>query len=366
MTIRAHALSPLLAFALAATLGAAPAMATPAAVAEAKPPVTAVALDAEALWKQGRDAADHGALDEAVGFYRQSLAVDPQGRAAMVDLATALTDLGRFDDAQRTYERAVKLYPHDAVALNGLGYVHFRQDRFEAAIACYRRALARMDDPQFHLNLGLALLGQERFGQAEDEFRKALALAPDHYWATNNLGYALQRQGRGGEAETAYARALRLGPPDLTTHYNAGRLLMDQERFEEASWVYTDALRRDGGSVEALAGLAHGLARQGRLPEALREAAMAVRLGPSYAAGWFALAEARYLGGDRRGGIEAGLQAVKLNPRSPVYQLALGKMLDQQSRFTEALAAYQTFLALAPNDQEAPWARMMVRLLSER
>ncbi|MFN3431750.1 MAG: tetratricopeptide repeat protein, partial [Candidatus Sericytochromatia bacterium] len=106
MTRRAHALSPLLALALAATMGASPGLAAP--TAESQPqPVAAAALDAEALWRKGRDAADHGALDEAVGLYRQSLAVDPHGRAAMVDLATALTDLGRFDDARSTYERAV-------------------------------------------------------------------------------------------------------------------------------------------------------------------------------------------------------------------------------------------------------------------
>jgi tetratricopeptide (TPR) repeat protein len=205
-----------------------------AAVAEAS---ARTGVDAETLWRQGREAAEAGSLDQAVGLYRQSLAVDPHGKAAMVDLATTLSDMGRWDDARATYEKAVRLYPDDAAALNGLGYVHFRQDRFQAAVECYTRALAHQQDPQYHLNLGLAFLSQGRWGQAESQFRDTLALDGDHYWATNNLGYALSLQGRRMEAADAYWAALRLKSPGITTHLNLGTLLSEDEAWEEAAWV---------------------------------------------------------------------------------------------------------------------------------
>jgi tetratricopeptide (TPR) repeat protein len=252
----------LCALGLVAALGAAPAWAS---------------TDAETLWKQGHDAAAKGSLTEAVGFYKQSLAVDPHGHEAMVDLASALTDMERWDDARMAYERAIRVYPDDATALNGLGYVFYRQERFDSAIAYFKRAIARMDDPQFHVNMGLALLSQERYGQAEDQFRRTLEIDPRHYWATNNLGYTLQLEGRADEAMALYTEALRLDPPGVTTHLNFGALLLDQESYDDAATVYTDALKKDDTVAEAHLGLAVALENTDR-----RRAKLPVMLSPSY------------------------------------------------------------------------------------
>ena len=364
---RVRPLVPMLgALGLLAGLGAAPAPAlAETRMAEAGPHAGAM-VDAETLWKQGREAAESGSLDRAVGLFRQSLAVDPHGKAAMVDLATALTDLGRWDDARQTYERAVRLYPDDAIALNGLGYVHFRQDRFEAAIDCYKRALARMDDPQFHLNLGLAFLSQGRYGTAEEQFRHTLALDGGHYWAANNLGYALSLQGRRAEAADHYWAALRLDPPGVTTHVNLGQLLLDEEAWEEAAWVYTDALKRDDASAEVHVGLAHALARLGRLDEARREALIGVRLAPDSAMAHFYLAEALYLSGDRARGIAEAERAVALDPGMASYRLVLAQMLEFKERYGEAIVQYEAFVRLAPGHADAPRARLALRLLKER
>jgi tetratricopeptide (TPR) repeat protein len=350
------------ALAVVAGPGAMPAQAE-AAVAEAS---ARRGVDAETLWQLGREAAEAGSLDQAVGYYRQSLAIDPHGKAAMVDLATTLSDMERWEDARATYEKAVKLYPDDASALNGLGYVHFRQDRFQQAVECYTKALAHQDDPQFHLNLGLALLSQGRWGQAERQFRDTLALDADHYWATNNLGYALSLQGRRAEAADAYWAALRLKSPGITTHLNLGALLAEAEAWDDAAWVYTDALKRDDTDAEAHVGLAQALARLGRLDEARREAIVGVRLAPTSARAHFTLSESAFLAGDRTGGISAGQRAVTLAPTNGEYHLVLAKMLAFKERYAEAIAAYEAFLRLAPTHAEAAHARMMVRLLNER
>jgi superkiller protein 3 len=349
-----------------AGLSAMPAVAaTEATMADATP--AGMALDAETLWKQGLEAAQAGALDKAVGLFKQSLDVDPHGRAVMVDLATTLTDLERWDDARRTYERAVNLYPDDAVALNGLGYVHYRQARFDDAIACYRRALARMEDPQFHLNLGLALLSQERYGMAEDQFRRTLELNPDHYWARNNLGYALFLQGRLGEANSAYWEAMRVAEAGVvTTHLNLGQLILDDEEWEEAAWVYHEALKRNDMAGEAHVGLAIALMRMDRLAEARREAMLGVQLDAKSGAAASVYAEALARTGDWGPAIEAQRRAVALAPQNPRYPLMLARMLEWKERYPEAIAAYRSFLSLAPGHAEAADARMRLRLLLER
>jgi Flp pilus assembly protein TadD len=323
-------------------------------------------IDAETLWRKGRDAADKGSLTEAVGFYKQSLAVDPQGRDAMVDLATALTDLERWDDARQAYERAIRVYPDDATALNGLGYVHYRQERFETAIGYFKRAIARMDDPQFHINMGLALLSQERYGQAEEQFRRTLAIAPDHYWATNNLGYVLQLEGRDEEAMDAYTAALKLDPPGVTTHLNLGSMLLDEEAFDDAAQVYSDALKKSDDVAEAHLGLAVAFENLGRLQEARREANLAVRLDAKYPNAQIAYARLLAKTGDRKLAIGEMRKAIAMAPKSTSMVFGLAQLLEQEERFDEALKAYQDYLRLEPEGSHAPEARMMARLLGER
>ena len=100
------------------------AQAEPARVAHAH-----VQPSAESLWQLGRKAAAHGSLDEAVRYYQLSLVKDPQRVSTLADLAGALADLERWDEAREAFERWLAHAPTDADALNGLGYVHYRQKR---------------------------------------------------------------------------------------------------------------------------------------------------------------------------------------------------------------------------------------------
>lgn len=323
-------------------------------------------IDAETLWRQGRAAADKGSLAEAVGYFKQSLAVDPHGHEAMVDLASALTDLERWDDARKAYERAIRVYPNDATALNGLGYMFYRQERFDTAIAYFKRAIAHSDDPQFHVNMGLALLSQERFGQAENEFRRTLEIDPKHYWATNNLGYTLQQEGHPEAAVALYTAALRLDPPGVTTHLNLGSLLLDNESFKEAAEVYADALKKDDKSAEAHLGLAVALENMDRLPEARREALLSRQLEPTYPNAQMAYARLIAKTGEPDRAVGELCKAIAMAPKATYLHFDLGELLQNRERFDEALAAYEKYLQVEPDGPHAPDARMWVRLLKER
>ena len=62
------------------------------------------------------------------------------------NLAIALTEQGKLDDAAACYRRVLDLNPQDAGAHNNLGIVLQMQSRFEEAAACYRQVLALNPD----------------------------------------------------------------------------------------------------------------------------------------------------------------------------------------------------------------------------
>ena len=89
-----------------------------------------------------------GYLAEAVAPYRES---DVQ---VVFDLAHALQQFGRRDEAAERYRQAVEMVPMFVDAWNNLGVLLSEMERMKEACECFRRALAAdPGNPMLHYNL---------------------------------------------------------------------------------------------------------------------------------------------------------------------------------------------------------------------
>ena len=106
--------------------------------------------------------------------------------------------------------------------------------------------------------------------RAQDAYRRALDLRPDHAEAQLNLGRLLHEAGRLAEAEAFYRRALDASPEDATAAFNLGVALQDLGRFPEAVASYEQALDSDPEYADAHFNLARLHERLGHGQTALR------------------------------------------------------------------------------------------------
>lgn len=161
---------------------------------------------------------DQKRFTEAIQAFKQALAASstfPEAQANLArtysELGDALAESGRLEDAIGTYRQSLALRPDDALTLNNLANALQQLDRMDEAIAQYGRALAiRPDYAEAHNNLGSALEAQGRLDEAVSAFRQALALNPDYAEAHNNLGNTLKDAGRLDEAIDCFRKALSL------------------------------------------------------------------------------------------------------------------------------------------------------------
>ena len=123
-----------------------------------------------------------------------------------------------------------------AEVLNSLGQAVHALGQPEAAVACYRQALAILPDhAESHNNLGAAYQGFGHLEAAESHYRRALALKPDCTAAWINLHSCLYRFSTLEPAAKCLERAVTLNPEAPTSRFLLGCIRDHQGRIGEAA-----------------------------------------------------------------------------------------------------------------------------------
>jgi len=136
---------------------------------------------------------------------------------------------GRWDDAYKLFDEAVKADPEDALAVYYRGLTAARRGESKQAIPDLERAAqSRPGLGHVTLDLGVAYFDTGQYPQAQQWLEKAHATAADRFPAAFFLGLTHYRQGDFAKAQPYFQEAET--DPELrpTAHYYAGLVLLRQ------------------------------------------------------------------------------------------------------------------------------------------
>jgi len=125
---------------------------------------------------------------EAIDFYKKA------GDSPVILNKTGMAyyQLNDFPDAKKYYERAAKLKPDYAQAINNIGTVDYAQKNYRRAIASYRKALRlQPESAPFLSNLGTAYFARKNYALAFTEYEAAMKIDPDIFEYRDSLGSTL-------------------------------------------------------------------------------------------------------------------------------------------------------------------------------
>jgi tetratricopeptide (TPR) repeat protein len=181
--------------------------------------------------------------DEAVSYFEQVAALDPQDVAAHALLAKAREAAGDREGARDALEQAVELAPGNASLRLRLAELALKAGDEEAAIGQYRTLVEAFPEvPRYRVQLGKALLLAGEAQAAEQQFQEATDLSPLSEEVYAEVGAALRDAGRLEAAAARYERAVDLEPKNQLYNLDLGRIYStlstaggwDERYFEKA------------------------------------------------------------------------------------------------------------------------------------
>ena len=195
-----------------------------------------------------------------LGFWSHVVSQNPRALNAHRQLAPALTEVGRLEEALAAARIAVERVP-DAQSHFLLGTALLNLKRLEEAEESFYDALElhhneetdpkEETDPEkdfeirFLVELGRTAWNSDRHPATEKYFGRVLEIDPGHREALRHLAASYTEQKRYQEALDLYRTLSELDPDDAETHVNVGAALHYLDRREEAIRSLERALALD-------------------------------------------------------------------------------------------------------------------------
>jgi cellulose synthase operon protein C len=188
------------------------------------------------------------------------------------------------DKAEVAFSKAVDLDKNNVPAFLMLARTQVAKGSVDQAIAGNQRAMqANPRDVRIYISLASLLETRGDWQQAEDLYKKALAIQPDYPVAANNLSYLMLEHGGDVSVALTLAQTARKGLPDLpSTADTLGWAYYNQGAYSSAIDTLREAVKQtpESATFHYHLGMAYEKANNHTL--AKKELEQALQISPNY------------------------------------------------------------------------------------
>ncbi len=274
----------------------------------------------------------------AAEHLRKAAAVQPKSIHILTQLATALRELYRAQEAAPIYREILAVDAKHVYSHMGLGWIARGLGDHQAAFAHFKAA-AEMNprDAQAQICLARFLVHLHRNEEAETIFLRVIAQAPKHSQARAGLGALARARDDWAGAFEQFRIAVDSNPKSVQFRIDLADAFNELARWEEAEEIYRSILEESPLNIEALLGMAETAKARGdtaRATALLKRAAAAAPLDlrPKQELRYLKSEQGSY---DWRAEVEDALACVRAADAPPGMQLEAAKILVEYG-LTEA------------------------------
>jgi tetratricopeptide (TPR) repeat protein len=292
--------------------------------------------------------------ERALELARGAVAASPSDPGVFSLLGAACTEARLFDEAIRSFRRALELEPGRREALLGLAGAFEGALRLDEAEKTLREwAQGRDDDLDAKTVLAEFLVRHRRsVDEAVEVLAAAVESRPGEIGRRLSLASAYNRLDRNKEALDVLKPLLKEHPENKESRYLQAIVLDDMGKHGDAEKVLREMLKKDPRDARAANALGYMFAELGvHLDEAKDLVEIALEDEPENGAYLDSMGWVYYKEGKSEEALEYLRRAAEAEPDDAVIAEHLGDVYARMGKSAEALAGYETAARHAPHNR---------------
>ena len=308
---------------------------------------------------------------------------DPKNGGAYALLANIEASEQHSDEALKQMQKAIDSDPKNSQFYLNLALLQANQKDFAAAEASAKKSLALKSTEDAHQFLGTIYAQQQRWPDAEQEFKASIAAAPNSMPARVRLAnlYLAQQKpevaeqviaqakkdlgkdsrtytvladfylGRGqvDKALAEFAAVSKEHPKDLAVKKRYAEVLLLTNHDADAQRITDEILKNNSKDLEGLLFRSSLQLKQGKPSDAVQGLQLAVKADATNAFAHYLLGQAFRANGENERAIPELKEAVRLNPRLILAQRALAETAIAKGDVDGLAAASESLIQNAPD-----------------
>jgi len=174
--------------------------------------------------------------EKAAWYFRKILQQKQNNKTAWIFLSFSLSDMDSLEQAQKTYEQALKLFPEDAGLWSFYGVNLQNQELYNQAILAFKKTL-KLDSGNRNALSGLPVVYEalKLYSKCDSMYEVAIRRLPDNALLLNNYSYSLsERNIRLNDALKMAKKAVTAEPDNAAYLDTIGWIYFKLGRFSKA------------------------------------------------------------------------------------------------------------------------------------
>ena len=278
--------------------------------------------------------------------------------------AQVLHKKGDQDASELLYLNVLKLYPNHVEALQGLGLICFRTERYTQALQHLNQALdIAPDNASLFYDRAILFQTQGEYKVAIQNYNLTLFLDPYYTNAYLDRGLCFEALGEYDSAFKSYESALAVEPSFASAWYNKGNLLKTKGLFELAHHCYTVAIAINPDFWAAFTNNGLALYALKRYEEARANYDRAIDISPQTALIYYNKGNTLRSLGNLDLASLCYDKAIEINPKFTEAYANRGLIKKDQNQLIQAIEDYTTALSQTPDLLEAQWNLSIAQLM---
>lgn len=271
--------------------------------------------------------------DEAIRVFQQGVVADKGQIESLLYLGRQFQRLGQVSNARQAFEQAISIGGTGTTVTTG-------SSEFSSGISAPSVA-------QAYIGLG-NLLASQADPAAEQDYRKAIELAPADPNGYINLGLAYLAQGKTSEAQTQFQKATEVNPVSAEAYVALGDLYQAQADQVAAQQAYLKAIGVSPANVIGYISLGRLYTNQGQPNAAATQYQAAANTTLASAPVYIALGDLHRSKANWSAAEQAYLKAAAIAPKDPRIYVGLGDTYEAQAQWDQAIAQFEKVAQLNP------------------